>query len=158
MNNLINKLPKLAMYVLFGITIVVGLLFYMGSEVSETYNNIEYSAPTSTNAIMIWTYILVFLALGITLAFIIYNFVISAMKDGKSAIKPLIVLGGAILLFVIAYAIGDGTPLNIPGYDGTDNVYSWLKLTDMFLIVTYILVIVAFALIIYSNVAKFFKK
>ena len=30
--------------------------------------------------------------------------------------------------------MGSGTPMNIPGYEGTDNVYFWLKLTDMFLL------------------------
>ena len=98
------------------------------------------------------------IAVVITLGFVIYHFILSAMKDPKSAVKPIVVIVGIVLLFLVAYLLGDGTPLNIPGYDGADNVYSWLKITDMFLFVTYTLLVIAFALIIYSNVAKYIKK
>ncbi|MBR6310641.1 MAG: hypothetical protein IKR52_05520 [Paludibacteraceae bacterium] len=156
--NLINKLPKIALYALSCITIIIGLLFYFGPEATTSYNNIEYVEPAFTNAIMIWTYVLVGIAVVITLGFVIYHFILSAMKDPKSAVKPIVVIVGIVLLFLVAYLLGDGTPLNIPGYDGADNVYSWLKITDMFLFVTYTLLVIAFALIIYSNVAKYIKK
>lgn len=158
MNSIINKLPKIALYVLMGVTVLLGILFFVGGESTTTYNNIEYSEPALTNALMIWVYILAFLAVGITLAFVIVRFVMDAVKAPKSAVRPLAVLVGAILLFGICYALGNGTPLNLPGYDGADNVPSWLKATDMFLYVVYILLIVAFVSIVYSGVSKLIKK
>ena len=43
------------------------------------------------------------------------------------------------VLLIIAYTIGDGTPLNILGYEGPDNVPTMLKLTDMWIYSVYIL-------------------
>jgi len=50
--------------------------------------------------------------------------------------------------------MGSGTPMNIPGYEGTDNVYFWLKLTDMFLYSIYILLFVTVVAIIVSGIKK----
>jgi len=44
--------------------------------------------------------------------------------------------------------------MNIPGYDGTDNVPFWLKLTDMFLYSIYILLFVTIVAIIASGIKK----
>ena len=63
--------------------------------------------------------------------------------------------GIAIAATVIAaWAMGSGTPMNIPGYEGTDNVYFWLKLTDMFLYSIYILLFVTVVAIIVSGIKK----
>ena len=56
------------------------------------------------------------------------------LKDHpKEALTNLAVIGAFALLLIISWVIGDGTPLNLPAYDGEDNVYFWLKLTDMWL-------------------------
>jgi len=153
----LNKIPRIVMYVLIGITAVVAGLFYMGAGYEVSYNNTTYFVPVYINLLMIWTYILLGLAILSTLAFVIVKFVLNTIKSPKSAIKPLCLLAGGVLLFVIAYALGDGTPLNISGYEGTQNVYKWLKITDMFLFVTYALFLAAFGAIALSNVAKYFK-
>jgi hypothetical protein len=42
-------------------------------------------------------------------------------------------------VLVVAYAIGDGTLLNIPGYEGNDNRPPMLKMTDMWLYSMYVM-------------------
>ena len=153
----LNKIPRIVMYALIGITAVVAVLFYAGADYSVSYNNTEYSVPTHIDLFMIWTYILFGFSVLVTLVAIAVKFILSAIKNPKNAIKPLCFLAGCILLFVIAYALGDGTPLNMPGYEGVQNVYKWLKITDMFLFVTYALFIAAFGSIALSNIAKYFK-
>jgi len=153
----LNKIPRISLYVMASITILIAVLYFAGGSNEISINNNSYDQPVYTNLLLIWTYILFGLSVGLTLAFVIAKFVLNTIESPKSAIKPLCILVGGILLFVITYSLGNGTPLKLVGYDGPYNVYSWLKVTDMFLYVIYVLSISAFGVIIYSGVSKYFK-
>ena len=153
----LNKIPRISLYVMAGVTILIALLYFVGGSDKVDINNNSYDQPVYTNLLLIWTYILVGLSVGLTLVFVIAKFVLNTIENPKSAIKPLCILVGGFLLFVIAYSLGDGTPLKLIGYEGTSNVYSWLKVTDMFLYVIYTLSFSVFGVIIYTGVSKYFK-
>ena len=71
-------------------------------------------------------------------------------ENHKKALGGLVALLALAALLVITYIIGDGTPLNIPGYTGTDNVPPMLKLTDMWLYSMYFMfVITLLAMIVF---------
>jgi hypothetical protein len=156
----IEKLPRIVQLVLLGITVLVVILFFVGNANPETvtYNDIDYVVSGNISLLLIWSYILLAISIICTLVFVVVKFVSDAIEDPKSAIKPLSILIGGILLFVIAYALGDNTPLNLPGYDGTDNQAPWLKLTDMLLYVTYTLGVVAVLALIYTGISKYFNR
>ena len=79
----------------------------------------------------------------------------AALKDNPAnAIKSLLGLVLLVVVLVVAWAMGDGTPMQIQGYDGTDNVPFCLKLTDMFLYSIYILLFVTIVAIIVSGIKK----
>lgn len=79
----------------------------------------------------------------------------SALKDNPvKALKSLI---GVILLVVvmfIAWSMGSGEPLVIQGYDGSDNVPFWLKITDMFLYSFYFLLGATILAMLFSSIKK----
>ena len=79
----------------------------------------------------------------------------SALKDNPvKALKSLI---GVILLAVvmfIAWSMGSGEPLVIQGYDGSDNVPFWLKITDMFLYTFYFLLGATILAMLFSSIKK----
>ena len=58
------------------------------------------------------------------------------------------------ILLVIAYSIGDGTPLNILGYEGPDNVAARLKMTDMWIYSVYILMGLVILSMLFSPLIK----
>ena len=153
----LNKIPRIFLYAAIGITVLIAVLFFAGGSYEVSINNLSYDEPAYTNLLLIWSYILFGASILVTLIFVVVKFILSTIDNPKSAIKSLCVLGGGALLFIIAYAFGDGTPLKLIGYDGPDNVYSWLKVTDMFLYVIYVLSISTFGVIIYSGVSKNFK-
>ena len=77
------------------------------------------------------------------------------LKDNPAnAIKSLLGLVLLAVVLIVAWAMGDGTPMQIPGYSGTDNVPFWLKVTDMFLYSIYILLFVTVVAIIASGIKK----
>ena len=75
----------------------------------------------------------------------------------KNAIPTLIsflVLGVIVL---IAYSMGDATPLNLVGYEGPDNVPSMLIMSDMFIYTMYFLFGIAILTIAYSEISRMFR-
>ena len=144
------------LYVLFAITIVVLGLFYFGGQaevpIVESVDTI--SQPAYTDTLLYQMYAMIAFAVIVTIIAFVKQFA-SAFKDNPvNAMKSL--SGGVLLalVLVISWAIGSTEALVIPGYDGTDNVPFWLKLTDMYIYSIYFLLIVAIVAILTSSIRK----
>ena len=143
MSKLTYKASYYALYAMFAIILIVmGIFFFGGDATGDAVIpgvDPEMWQPAQTDALLYLMYAL----FGI------------AIKDNPaSAIKSLLGLVLLVVVLIIAWAMGSGTPMNIPGYEGTDNVYFWLKLTDMFLYSIYILLFVTVVAIIVSGIKK----
>ena len=114
----------------------------------------EMWQPAQTDTLLYLVYGLLGLAIIATVAAFILQFG-SALKDNPvKALKSLI---GVILLIVvmfIAWSMGSGEPLVIQGYDGSDNVPFWLKITDMFLYSFYFLLGATVLAMLFSSIKK----
>lgn len=107
-----------------------------------------------TDIALIWAYILVAITLLIALVFsLIFMF-----SNTRNLVRGLLILVGAAVLVGVAYILGSDTPLQIVGYEGTDNKDPQvLKLVDMGLISTYFVLGLVVLSIIYSEIAKYFR-
>jgi len=121
-------------------------------EVSLTF--METLVFNKTDIALVWAYILVIFTLVIALVFsLIFMF-----SNTKSLVRGLFVLIGAAILVGVAYMLGSDTPLEIIGYEGTDNKDPQvLRLVDMGLISTYFVLGLIVLSILYSEIAKYFK-
>ena len=151
MSKLTYKASYYALYAMFAIILIVmGIFFFGGDATGDAVIpgvDPEMWQPAQTDALLYLMYALFGIAIAAT--------VIAALKDNPaSAIKSLLGLVLLVVVLIIAWAMGSGTPMNIPGYEGTDNVYFWLKLTDMFLYSIYILLFVTVVAIIVSGIKK----
>jgi membrane associated rhomboid family serine protease len=134
------------------VTVVMVVIFYAGGVVEGTEGT-NYEEPVITETFIIWAYILLALAIGLTLIFSLINMI----SNPKGAKKSLIgILGAAAVLF-LAYILADDTVLNLPHYTGSDNVPSTLKMVDTGLFTAYIFAGLAVVSIIYVEIAKAFK-
>ena len=132
---------KVSYYVLYAmfalILIVLGLFFFGGDAQGAAVMagvDPEMWQPANTDALLYLMYGLFAVAVIATIVAAIFQFG-SALKDNPvSAIKSLIGLILLVLVMVVSWAMGSEETLRMPGYDGTENVPFWLKLTDMFLI------------------------
>lgn len=136
-----------------GITVVFAGLFYLGDVVPETAGT-RLEEPVITQSFLVWAAILFFLTAGITVVFSIINFIVNP-QGGK---KTLVSLVFGIAVIVVAFLLADDTVLNMPYYDGKDNVPGMLRFADTMLFTSYILVLVAFLSIIGSAVSRLFRK
>ena len=58
------------------------------------------------------------------------------------------------VVMIVAWSMGSGEQMNIPGYSGTDNVPFWLKVTDMFLYTIYFLLGATVLAMLFSSIKK----
>ena len=107
-----------------------------------------------TDIAIVWAYILVVITLLIAVGFSL----LQVVSNTKALIKGLIALVGIAILVGLAYMLGSDVPLDITGYDGTDNKDPQvLKLVDMGLLSTYFVLGMVLISIVYSEIAKYFK-
>ena len=146
MSKLTYKVSYYVLYAMFALIVIVLGLFYFGGQM-ETPIVYDMDNPANTDALLYLMYGLFGIAVVATVVAAIFQFG-SALKDNP---KGLILL---VLVLVVAWSMGSGETLTIQGYEGTDNVPFWLKLTDMFLYSIYFLMLVTVLAIIGSSIKK----
>ena len=92
----------------------------------------------------------------VTVLAAIFQFVSNFMDSPKEAVKSLIGIIALVVLLIVSWSMGSGEALVLPGYDGTDNVPFWLKLTDMFLYSIYFMMGALILLIFGFSIRKKF--
>jgi len=149
---MVNKLSKYLNYVLYlllAATVVLAGLFYFGGEVEDA----AMTTPLYTETFLNYGFILLIGAAAISIIFEIVNLILHP----KNAIRSLISIGILGIIVLISYSMGDGTPLELVGYDGPDNVPSMLILADVFLYTVYILLGGVLLSILYTEVSRAFR-
>jgi len=136
-----------------GLTAIFALIFFIGGVVPGTEGT-RYEEPKATDSFIIYAYVLLGIAILITLFFTVRNFVLNP----KGLRLSLIALGIGAILIGIAALLADNTVLDLPHYKGKDNVPRTLFLTDIGLYVAYFLFALSFLAIIYSVISQYFKK
>lgn len=146
-----NDFSKYVLYFLLLACAFVGGLFFIGGKVTSDEG---IAVPVYTS---LFLYLLYFFAgLTLLLAVVGITYTLSkrfrrSPKDGVKSIVGLFILG--IILF-ICWFLGNGTVLNLEGYNGIYNTSAWLRITDMFLNSLYILISAATLLIIGFYIAR----
>ncbi|MGI6792939.1 hypothetical protein ACMYZ5_01220 [Bacteroides sp. KG68] len=158
MAKLSYKVSYYVLYAMFAIILVVLGLFYFGGDAQGnavlTNVDTEMWQPAQTDTLLFLIYGLLFLAVVATVVAFLFQFG-AALKDNPvKALKSLIGVIILAVVVIVAWAMGSDQPLNIPGYEGSDNVPFWLKITDMFLYSIYILFGATVLAIIFSSIKK----
>ncbi|MGL5787724.1 MAG: hypothetical protein ACRCX4_13050 [Bacteroidales bacterium] len=151
----ISKIAHWVLYAMLAVTVVVLGLYYGGGYVDQ---NAEILEPKNTEILLNWAYILIGAGVIATIGFALFQFMMSVKETPKKALGTVINIALFVAVMGGAWALGDSTPLNLPGYDGLDNVGPTLKIADMMLYATYFLIGVAILLVVFSNVSKLIKK
>jgi len=158
MSKLTYRVSYYVLYAIFAVILAVLGLFFWGGDAQGAAViasvDPEMWQPANTDALLYLMYVLFGLAIAATVVAAIFQLG-SALRDNpKKAIKSLFGLVLLVVLFIVTWSMGDGTPMSIQGYDGTDNVPFWLKLTDMFLYSIYALLVVTVVAILFSGIKK----
>ncbi|TLX74975.1 hypothetical protein E9993_11320 [Labilibacter sediminis] len=147
-----SKLSKILSYVLYAllaVTVVFTIMYFTGGDVPGE----AYTTPVYTDLILNWAKFLVVATAGITILFEVVNVALNP----KNAMRSLVSIAVLIVIAFVSYGLADGTPLNLGGYEGSDNVPSMLKLAGAFLYGTYVLLGIVVVAILGTELSKVFK-
>lgn len=152
----IHKASRTTLVVSIIISLIVLGLFFLGGQVPEHEKiGADMAQPAFTDILLYWMYALLVVTIVVLIAFAIIDFARGLKENPKKALSGLYALLALVALLVVTYVIGDGTLLSIPGYEGSDNVPSILKMTDMWLYSMYFMMaITILAIIIMPLVTK----
>jgi len=153
----IRKISSWTLIVIVLVSVAMLGLFYFGG-LDEPLNG-EWKNPIYTGHILVWTYILLALCAVSMILFGLVQFVNKFRSDPKGALGTLAVLIVFAALLIVAYTVGNGTPL--AGLNADSQSYNtpfWLKVTDMWLITMYTLLVLAVIAMIWGSVKKLFSK
>lgn len=138
----IHRASKTTLLVGIIISILVMALFYLGGQTPVQEKIMaDLSQPRFTDIMLYWCYILLVVTIIVLIGFAISAFFKQLKESPKKALSGFLVLIGLAAMLIITFIMGDGTPLNIAGYSGSDNVAGTLKMTDMWLFSCYIMLV-----------------
>lgn len=153
----IRRMSSWTLLICAAISIVVFAMFYLGGV--EADSTPEMKKPIYTGLLLNWMYILFALTAISTLVFAIWQFMGTMKVNPKGALLGLGVIVAFFVLMFVCYSIGDGTPLQGLNADIQQyNTSFWLKMTDMWLYSTYILLIMAVLAILWGSLKKVMGK
>lgn len=154
----IHKTSKMAMYIVVAITILISALFIFGGQTAEadriTTVDASVSQPAFTSLLLYWMYVLLAITIVVLILFGIAGVFTGLKTNRKATLQSTLAVLALGALFLITYVIGSGTPLNIVGYSGTDNVPPTLKMTDMWIYSMYVMLALTVAAILLAPVIK----
>lgn len=148
MTDNIAKITKVILWVLIALSMFFALMLFLNASETET--------TWITNGLN-YTIILLIATAAVAVIFSLWIFAMIFMARPKKALVKLIpiVLLGVILL--IAYTRASDIPLDMPNYEGEDNVAGPLKWSGAGLIMTYVLIGLAVLSILYAEISRLFK-
>lgn len=142
-----TKILRIVLIVLLAISALLTILFYAGGEDIS-------GQPVYTNIYILWAYILTGIAVGFTVIFP----VIQMITNPKNAKKGLLGIAALVVVIAIAYALSSSEMLGIRNPDLVKyDVPSTLKYAGTMINSIYVLAIIAFVAVLYTEVVKAFK-
>ena len=149
-----SLISKVTLWVLLAIGIIISAMVFLGGNeaVGLEVAGDELAVPKFTNLFLNWNYILLCLAILVTLIFVVIGFCRQWKADKKKAMFSLCVLIAFVLLIVICWFLGSPEKIQIIGYEGTDNQGFWAQLSDMMMYASYALVCGVIIAIIYGAI------
>ena len=151
----IHRASKMALIIGVIVSLIVMGLFYLGGQVPmQEKIAADLSEPKFTDIVLYWSYVLLVITIAALILFAIAAFFKQLKESPKKALSGFLVLVGIAALFVVTFLIGDGTLMNIPGYDGSDNTPKTLKMTDMWLYSSYVMLVLTFLAILFLPLIK----
>jgi len=153
MSEFLGRISKISLILLFSISIIISVLFFIDIENSGNSNEVT----KFTSILVEWNFILLYIAVGLGLFFAVFAVGLRFIDNPKKALKSLIPFIIAGIIMFVSYLSASDALLNISGYKGSDNIPITLKWADAGLIMTWILVGISILTIIFAEVYKMFK-
>ncbi len=160
MSNQIAKILSIFVAVLFAITAILGLLFYIYIAPLEipAQVNLDKDIPAELMKYINWIlmYTLILLVAVIFVSFVV-NPILKVVSSPKSVIRSAIGIVTLVIVVGIAYSLSSDEPVKLIQEISPDALAKQVVLADTALYSSYILTVLIFLAIIASNVKNLLK-
>lgn len=155
-----KKLPSRVLYVLVGIIALVFVLFWLVGFDLPYADDPNFNEPLFTNLLMVLMILMVAGGIALVVWSIVHNMKVSGKGESYSNNIPVkkigyCVAGGTLAVLLLTFLLGSSNPMKINGADFTDAF--WLKVSDMFVASSILLIAAAIAAVIYGS-TKYIRK
>lgn len=148
-----EKRSSTVLYSLIGLIVVVFALFWLVGFSRPYLDDPNFNAPLFTDALLVVSYLILAFAIGIAVWAVIRA--VRTLGKGDRVVNNIPVrrisltvgLGTAVMM-ILTYCLGSSAPMKINGSDFTDGF--WLRMSDMFIITSLLLIVAAIAAVIYG--------
>ena len=155
----VTKIRKISSWTLLLISIVSLVIlgmFYAGGVVDASA---EMKEPIYTGLLINWTSVLFFVTAISTVLFALWQFITLLQTSPKSALASLVVVVLFAAVLFITYSMGDATPLKGLNADSQEyNVPLWLKVTDMWIYSTVVLMALIISAVVAGSVKRMLNR
>lgn len=152
----IRKMSSWTLLIVSIVSLVVLGMFFGGGITNPGEEMKEY---VYTGLLLNWTTGLFFVTIASMILFAIWQFVTLLTSNPKAAMTGLGVIIAFIAMLFITYSMGDATPLTGLNADSqTYNTAGWLKITDMWIMSTVVLLVLILACVVWGSVKKMLSK
>lgn len=143
--NIVSRILEIALLV---VAIGVTVMFFVGGYYEGT------KEPVYTDLLLNTTFALVAVSLIVTFVLSLINYIRNLLHEPKKSLKSLLAPLAIIAIIYVSYLMGDDTPLNLPGYEGTGNEGMTLVLADVCLFTAYIMVAITVVATLATSLVK----
>lgn len=155
-----KKLPSRVLYVLVGIIALVFVLFWLVGFDLPYADDPNFNEPLFTNLLMVLMILMVAGGIALVVWSIVHNMKVSGKGESYSNNIPVkkigyCVAGGTLAVLLLTFLLGSSNPMKINGADFTDAF--WLKVSDMFVASSILLIAAAIVAVIYGS-TKYIRK
>lgn len=148
-----KRFPSRVQYVLVGIIAVVFVLFWLVGFNRPYDEDPNFNAPLLTDVLMVLMILMVIGGIGLAVWSVVWHLKIRGRGESRENNIPVkkiayCVAGGTALMLLLTFLLGSSAPMLINGTTFDDTL--WLKVSDMFISSSLLLITVAIAAVIYG--------
>lgn len=152
-----KRISNIVLYIIIAITVVVMGLFYFGGGTEQALSNAAdanmFYVPNYTSITINLSIVLLVLAVVLAILVAIWGF----LQAPKQSMKSLLGVGLVAGVLLIAYALSDTTPIKLAGSENLFTDEFRLRLADVCLYSTWILLAITLISIVFAYVMKLTK-
>ena len=138
-----EKISSRALYLLVGIALVIFVLFWLVGYDRPFEDDPNFNAPLFTNALLLLMVLYLMLGIGFSRGK-------TEVVENGIPVKKIgyLVAGSVVVLLLLTFALGSTAPMKINGATYASGF--WLRASDMFIVTSLVMMLIAVAAVIYG--------
>lgn len=148
-----EKISRRILYAFSGLVVLVFVGFYLIGFDRPFYDNPAFNSPVLTDVVLGTMYLLLLSGIGVAVWAVVREVRLrgheqKVVNNIPAALLSRCIVGGTLLLLVLTALLGSAAPIMVNGKEYADPL--WLKVADVFIFSSLILLVVAIGVVVFG--------